>query len=72
MCWVINHCFDGGGLVVKFLGGDASVIVVKALEDCWDEWCDLSRDGVAKVGKIFGVDGFDDFLDEGNLKKKSL
>ena len=54
------------------LGGDASVIVVKELEDGWDKWCDLSRDGVAKGGKIFGVDGFDDLLDEGSLKKKSL
>ena len=54
------------------LGGDASVIVVKVLEDVWDEQCDLSRDGVAKGGGIFGVDGFNDFLDEGSLKKKSL
>ena len=72
MCWVINHCFDGGGLVVKLLGGDASVIVVKVLEDSWDKRCDLSRNGVAKGGKIFGVDGFNDLLDEGFLKKKSL
>ena len=28
--------------------------------------------GVAEGGKIFGVDGFDDMLDEGSLKKKSL
>ena len=54
------------------LGGGASVIVVKVLEDGWDERCDFSCDGVAKVGEIFGVDGFDGFLDEGSLKKKSL
>ena len=54
------------------LGGDAAVIVVKVLEDGWDERRDLPRDGVAKVGEIFGVDGFDDLLDEGSLKKKSL
>ena len=72
MCWVINHCVDGGGLVVKLLGGDASVIVVKVLKDGWDERCYLSRDWVLKGGEIFGVDGFDDLLDEGSLKKKSL
>ena len=72
MCWVINHCFDGGSLVIKLLGGDASVIVVKELEDGWDEWFDLSCDGVAKGGKIFGVDGLGDLLDEGSLEKKSL
>ena len=72
MCWVINHCFDGGGLVVKLLGGDASVIVVKVLEDGWDKRCGFSCDRVAKGGNIFGVDGFDDVLDEGSLKKKSL
>ena len=54
------------------LGGDASVIVVKLLEDGWDERCDFSCDGIDKGGEIFGVDGFDDFLDEGSLKKKSL
>ena len=63
MFWVINHCFDGGGLVVKVLGGDTFIIVVKVLEDGWDERCVLSRDGVAKGGEIVGVDGFDDFLD---------
>ena len=72
MCWVINHCFDGGGLVVKLLGGDASVIFVEVLEDGWDERCDFSRDGVSKGGNIFGVDGFYDLLDECSLKKKSL
>ena len=72
MCWVINHCFDGGGLVVKLLGGNASIIVVKVLEDGWDERCDFSRDRVAKGGEILGADGFDDLLDEGSLKKKSF
>ena len=69
MRWVINHCFDGGGLVVKFLGGDASVIVMKKLEDGQDEWCIFSCDGVAKGGKIFGVDGLNDLLDEGSFVK---
>ena len=72
MCWVIKHSFDGGGLVIKLLGGDASVIVVKELEDGWDEWCDFSCDRVAKGDNIFGVDGLDDLLDEGSLEKKSL
>ena len=53
-------------------GGDAAVIVVKVLEDGWDNRRDLSCDRVAKGGEIFGVDGFDDFLDEGSLKKTSL
>ena len=72
MIWVINHCFYGGGLVVKLLGGDASVIVVKELEDGWDGWCGFPCDRVARCGKIFGVNGFDDMLGEGYLKKKSL
>ena len=72
MCWVINHCFDGGGLVLKLLGIDASIIVVKELEDGWDDWCDFSRDGVSKGGEIFSVNGFDDLLDEFYLKKKSF
>ena len=54
------------------MGGDASVIVVGVLEDGWDERRDLSCDRVAKGVEIFGVNGFDDFLDESCLKKKSL
>ena len=54
------------------LGGDASVIVVKLLKDGWDERCNLSRDWVAKGGEIFGVDGLNDFMDEGSLKKKNF
>ena len=49
--------------------GDASIVVVKKLEDCWDEWCNFSGDGVAKGGNIFGVDGLDDLLDEGSFEK---
>ena len=49
-----------------------SVILVKALKDGWFEQCDFSREGVAKGDNIFGVDGFDDMLDEGSLKNKSL
>ena len=49
------------------LGGYASVIFVKILEDGWDERCYLSRDEVAKGVEIFGVDGFDDLLDYGSL-----
>ena len=66
---IVYHCFDGGGLVVKLLGGDLFVVVVKKLEDDWDEWCDLSGDGVAKAGELFGVDGLDDLLDEGSFEK---
>ena len=72
MRWVINHCFDGGGFVLKLLGGDTYVIVVKEIKDGWDECCNLSCDGVAKGDEIFGVDGLDDLLDEGSLEKKSL
>ena len=32
-----DNCFDGGGLVVKFLGVDASIVVVKKLKDGRDE-----------------------------------
>ena len=54
------------------MGGDATVIVVEVLKDGWDERRDFSCDGFAKGGEIFGVDSFNDFLDEGSLKKKSL
>ena len=69
MRWIVNDCFDRGGFAVKFLGGDTSVIVVKELEDGWDEWCDLSCDGVAKGGNIFGADGLNNLLDEGSFNK---
>ena len=45
---------------------------MKVLKDCWDERRGLSRDGVAKDGEIFGVDGFNDLMDECYLKNKSL
>ena len=51
------------------LGGDTSVIVVKKIEDGWDEWCNLSCDGVAKGGKTCGVDGLHDLLDEGSFEE---
>ena len=66
---IVYHCFDGGGLVVKFLGNDASILVVKKLKDVWDEWCNLSGDGVAKGDTIFGVNGLNDLLDEGSFEK---
>ena len=69
MRWIINHCFDGGGFVVKLLGDDTSVIFVKKIEDGQDEWCIFSCDGVSKGGKICGVHGLDDLLDEGSLEK---
>ena len=69
MRWIVNHCFDGGGLDVKFLGGDASVIFVQKLEDSRDEGCDFSCDGVAKGGDIFCADGLNDLLDEGYFEK---
>ena len=61
---IVDHCFDGGGIVVNLLGGDASIVVVKKLEYYWYEWCNFSGDGVGKVGEIFGVDGLDDLFDE--------
>ena len=69
MRWILNHCFVGGVFVVKFLGGDTSIIVVKKLEDGRDEWCDFSCNRVTKVSKIFGADGLDDLLDEGSFDK---
>ena len=50
-------------------GGDASIAVVKKLEDGRDEWCNLYGVGVAKGGKIFGVDGLDCLLYEGSFEK---
>ena len=69
---VVDHCLDGGDLVVKFLWGDASIVVVKELNDGWDKWCNLSGDGFAKGGKMFGVNGRDDLLDEGSFEVGSL
>ena len=46
------------------LGDDASIVVVKKLEDGWYKWCNLSGDGFAKGGEIFVVDGLDYFLYE--------
>ena len=66
---IVDHCFDGGGLVVKLLGGDASIVVLKKLEYGQDEWCNFSGDGDAKGGEIFGVDGLNDLLGEGYFKK---
>ena len=60
---------DGGGLVVKLMGGDAFIVLAKKLEDGRDEWCNLSGDGVAKGSKIFGVDGLNDLLDESSFDK---
>ena len=37
---------------------------MQELKDGRDEWSNFSGDGVAKGGKIFGVDGPADFLDE--------
>ena len=51
------------------LGGVNHGYLGMVLKDGWDEQCDLSRNGVAKDGKIFGVDGLDDLLDEGSLEK---
>ena len=69
MVRILDHCFDDSGPVVNLLGGDASIVVVKKLEDGRDEWCNLYGDGVAKGGKIFGVDGLDDLLDKGSFEK---
>ena len=66
---IVDHCFDGGGLVVKLLRGDASIFAVKKLEDGWDEWCNFSSDRVAKGGEIFGVDGLNDLLDKVSFEK---
>ena len=54
------------------MGCDASVIDVKVCEDGCNKRCNFSRESVAKGGGTFFVDGFDDLLDEGSLKKKSL
>ena len=67
--WVVDNCLDGGGIVVKLLQVDASIVVVEELKDGQDEWCNLTGDGVAKGGEILGVDGLDDLLDESSFKK---
>ena len=64
MCRIVNHFFDGGGIVVKLLGVDTSVIVVKKLKDGWDEWCNVSCDRVTKGGDILGVYDINDLLDK--------
>ena len=54
---------------VKFTGGDASIVVVKKLEDGQDGWCNLSGDEIVKSSDTFGVDGLDDLLGEGLFEK---
>ena len=66
--WVVDHCLDGGGLVIKLLRGDASIFFVEELKDGRDEWRNFSGDGVAEGGEIFGVNGLDDLLGEGLFK----
>ena len=46
-----------------------SVLIVQELKGGWDEWHNLSGDGVANGGEIFGVDGLDDLLDEGSFEQ---
>ena len=67
--WVVDHFLGGGGLFVKLLRGDTSIVVLEELKDGRDEWCNLSGDGVAKGSEIFGVDGLNDFSYEGSFKK---
>ena len=61
---VVDCCLDADGIVLKLLQGDASIVVVEELKNVRDEWCNFSGDGVAKGGKIFGVDGLDGLLGE--------
>ena len=42
---------------------------LEELKDGQYKWWFIFSGGVAKGGKIFGVNGFDDFLDEGPLEK---
>ena len=63
---------DDKTTTVKSLLVDRSIVVVYELNDGRDEWRNLSGDGVAKGGKVFGVDGLDYLLDEGSFEKKSL
>ena len=51
------------------MGGDASIVVNKKLEDGREEWYNLSGYGFAKGGKIFVVDGLDDLFDEGSFER---
>ena len=41
------------------------VIIVQETKDGWDEWHDLSSDGIAKDSEVFDVYSFNDFLDDG-------
>ena len=46
-----------------------SIVVVQKFKDGWDKWRNLSGGGFAKGGKIFGVDGLNNFFDKGSFKK---
>ena len=69
LIWLVDHCLDGGGIVIKLLWVDASIVIVEELKYGRDKWCNLSGDGVAKGGEIFGVNGIDDLFDEGSFQK---
>ena len=69
LVWIVDHFFDGSGLVVKLLGGDASIVVMKKLKDGQEKLCNLSGDRVTKGEEIFGVNGLDHLLDEGWFEK---
>ena len=57
---------------MKFLRGNAPVIVVQEIEDGRDEWRDFSNDRIAKYSKVFGVYRFDYFLDYGSFEQCGL
>ena len=69
LVWVVDHFLDSGRLVVKFLRGDAYIVVVEEIKYGRDKWCNLSGDAVAKGREIFGVSCLNDLLDEGLFEK---
>ena len=65
---IVGHRFYGSCLVFKLLRGNATVNIIQEVKDGRDEWRDLSGDGIAKGGEVFGVYSFDGFLDDGSFE----
>ena len=49
--------------------GNAPVIIVQEVKVGQDECHNFSNDGIARVGEVFGVYSFNEFLDDGSFKQ---
>ena len=62
---ILGNLCDNSCLVVVLLRVNAPVFSLQKLDDGRDKWHDLSSDKIGRGSKVFGIYGFDDFLDDG-------